>query len=71
MDHFKATVSFGRILPPKLEDIKSYFDEQAVPAAEAEVFFFYYQSLDWHSESGMPIHNWKEAAADWLYNLKN
>ncbi|GGF42438.1 hypothetical protein [Echinicola rosea] len=71
MNDFQPTLGFGHVVPPKLEDIKSFFSEFAIPVAEAEVFYYYYQSLGWHTENGMPVHNWKEAAQDWLYNLEN
>ncbi|WP_200978210.1 hypothetical protein [Echinicola sp. 20G] len=71
MNEPQTIYSFGRVVPPKLEQIISFFNEQAVPIAEAEEFFFYYQSMRWHNENGIPIHNWKEAAKDWLYNLEN
>ncbi|WP_226333021.1 hypothetical protein [Echinicola marina] len=71
MNNFQSQFSFGHIVPPQLEEIKTFFSEMAVPVAEAEVFFYYYQSMGWHAESGMPIRNWKEAAEEWLYNLEN
>ncbi|AWW33046.1 hypothetical protein DN752_04475 [Echinicola strongylocentroti] len=71
MNDVQLSFGFGQINPPTLDEVKTFFTAKAVPVAEAEVFYYYYQSLDWHSESGMPIHNWKEAAEDWLYNLEN
>jgi len=71
MDQLQTSCNFGRIVPPRLDEIKNFFSERAVPIAEAEVFFYYYQAMGWHTETGMPIHNWKEAADEWLYNLEN
>ncbi|UCS92247.1 hypothetical protein KZP23_16255 [Echinicola marina] len=71
MTTFQSQFSFGHILPPQLDEIKTFFSEMAVPVAEAEVFYYYYQSTGWHTEGGIPIHNWKEAAQEWLYNLEN
>lgn len=42
-----------------------------VPNSEAEVFFFYYQGLDWRNESGTPLRDWVMAADQWVWNLEN
>lgn len=62
---------FSRIVPPSLDQVKAYFNFLHVPAAEAEVFFFYYQGMDWHNEAGRPVRDWVMIADDWVWNLEN
>ncbi|AGA77655.1 hypothetical protein Echvi_1386 [Echinicola vietnamensis DSM 17526] len=64
-------LSFSRQVPPKLEEVKSYFNYLHIPEAEAEVFYFYYQGMDWKNETGTPIRDWVMAADEWVWNLEN
>lgn len=64
-------LSFSRNVPPKLEQVQAYFNSLQVPASEAEVFYFYYQGMDWCNESGIAIRDWIMAADDWVWNLEN
>lgn len=42
--------NFSRNVPPTLEQVQAYFNSLQVPASEAEVFYFYYQGMDWCNE---------------------
>lgn len=64
-------LNFSRNVPPSLEQVKAYFDFLHVPAAEAEVFYFYYQGMDWRNETGTAIQDWIMVADDWVWNLEN
>jgi hypothetical protein len=64
-------LSFSRNVPPTLEQVQAYFNSLHVPAAEAEVFFFYYQGMDWRNETGTPVRDWIMAVDDWVWNLEN
>ena len=65
------TPNFSRNVPPTLEQVQAYFNSFQVPASEAEVFYFYYQGMDWCNESGNSIRDWVMAADDWVWNLEN
>lgn len=61
----------GNQIPPKLDHVKIYFSQKNIPESEAEVFFFYYQDMDWKTETGTPVRDWKAAANEWVWNLEN
>ncbi|MEB2782820.1 hypothetical protein U3A58_20735 [Algoriphagus sp. C2-6-M1] len=63
--------NFSRNVPPSLEQVQAYFNSLQVPASEAEVFYFYYQGMDWCNESGTSIRDWIMAVDDWVWNLEN
>lgn len=71
MDQEAQNLDFSRNVPPALEQVKAYFNFLHVTAAEAEVFYFYYQGMDWRTESGSAIRDWVMAADDWVWNLEN
>ena len=64
-------LSFSRNVPPTLEQVQAYFNSLQVPASEAEVFYFYYQGMDWENEIGSAIRDWIMVADDWVWNLEN
>ncbi|QDH80436.1 hypothetical protein FKX85_15865 [Echinicola soli] len=39
--------------------------------SESEVFYFYYQGLDWKSELGSSLRDWVMAEDQWVWNLEN
>ncbi|WP_200979892.1 hypothetical protein [Echinicola sp. 20G] len=65
------TTGLANGIPPHINEVKSYFRYMNVPDSEAEVFFFYYQGLDWRNESGTPLRDWVMAADQWVWNLEN
>ncbi len=64
-------LNFSRNVPPTLEQVQAYFNSLQVPASEGEVFYFYYQGMDWRNEMGSAIRDWVMAADDWVWNLEN
>ena len=64
-------LNFSRNVPPTLEQVQAYFNSLQVPASEAEVFYFYYQGMDWRNESESPIRDWIMIADDWVWNPEN
>lgn len=54
-----------------LNVIIAYFSERQFPADEAELFYYYYASMDWHDDTGIKISNWIPLAKDWINNLQN
>lgn len=55
---------------PKLESVIRYFQKYAQSEHEAKVFFYYYESLGWHTEYQTAIRNWEPLAHDWIMNLE-
>lgn len=64
-------LSFSRNVPPTLEQVQAYFNSLQVPTSEAEVFYFYYQGMDWQHETGSPVRDWIMIADEWVWNLEN
>lgn len=64
-------LNFSRNVPPSLDQVKAYFNFLHVPISESEVFFFYYQGMDWRNEMGSPIRDWVMIADEWVWNLEN
>lgn len=56
---------------PQIEEVNNFFVSQNFPSEEGEVFYFYYQAMDWRNEKGMPLQDWKTAAFEWLWNLEH
>ncbi len=68
MNQEAQNLHFSRNVPPILEQVQSYFNSLRVTAAEAEVFYFYYQGMDWYNEMGSATRDWIMAADDWVWN---
>lgn len=56
---------------PQIDQIKMFFRERDVPSEEAELFFFYFESMEWRTDSDVPILDWKAAARQWIWNLEH
>tara|TARA_R110002074_G_scaffold112198_6_gene240236 strand:- start:25879 stop:26076 length:198 start_codon:yes stop_codon:yes gene_type:complete len=44
---------------PGLEKVNNFFTANDFPAEEGEVFFYYYQAMDWRNEYRIPVRNCK------------
>ena len=53
---------------PKLEEIKSYFQENNFPEQEGQKFFNYFKSVGWLVGGKTPMVDWKAAAQNWMLN---
>lgn len=71
MDTDANNPEFRKGMPPKLDHVKIYFSQKNISHEEAEVFFYYHQDLEWRTESGLPIIDWRAAANEWVWNLEN
>ncbi|MBW3467057.1 hypothetical protein [Arthrospiribacter ruber] len=60
-----------QLFSPDQDQVRNYFRQNDYPLEEADVFFFYYQSLGWRNENGTPLRDWKLAASSWMWNLEN
>ncbi|TVP54458.1 MAG: hypothetical protein EA341_00175 [Mongoliibacter sp.] len=56
---------------PGIEQVRSYFQKMDCPVEEAEVFYYYYQSLDWRNENGTILRDWRSVAINWMWNLED
>ena len=72
-DMLQAQIDFKvhEHLGPSMEEVRDFFCKKGYPVEEGEVFYFYYQSMDWRNERGNAVTDWKAAASDWLWNLDN
>jgi len=56
-------------MPPDEEVLLIYFDQKGAREM-AQDFFEEHEERDWKTPTGGIIHNWKVAAAEWLYNYR-
>lgn len=60
-----------RELNPKLEEVKSYFQENNFPELEAQKFFNYFSSNGWLVGGKTPMIDWQAASQNWILNSIN
>ena len=53
-----------KVTPPTLEEIQEYIAEKNYEV-DAQTFFDYYDSADWHDAKGNPVKSWKQRLATW------
>ncbi len=49
-----------KFIPPSLEEVITYFEENDYTKEAAEKAFYYYCAGDWKDRDGKPIKNWKQ-----------
>ncbi|MCH7415431.1 hypothetical protein MM213_18165 [Belliella sp. R4-6] len=54
---------------PTIGQVRSFFCERNVPLEEAELFFYFHESIGWRTDRGTPILDWKPLAKKWIGNL--
>ena len=59
------------IIPPKLEDVKTYFSSLETDENEAERFFNHFQSNGWLVGGKSKMKNWQASAKNWIMNLQS
>jgi hypothetical protein len=47
-------------IPPSIEEVKTYFEENGYTLDAAERAYKYYQSANWNDRGGNPVKNWKQ-----------
>jgi hypothetical protein len=52
--------------PPRIRDVKIYFNQQGMNAQEAVTFFKFYEEKLWISKKGNYFNNWKHLANQWI-----
>ena len=53
---------------PKIEELKTYFQENNFPEQEAQKFFNYFKSVGWLVGGKTPMVDWQAAAQNWMIN---
>lgn len=64
-------VNSSIVVKPKLEEVKSYFQENNFPELEAQKFFNYFSSNGWLVGGKTPMVDWQAAAQNWILNSIN
>jgi hypothetical protein len=59
------------IIPPKLDDVKTYFLSLETDEHEAERFFNHFQSNGWLVGGKSKMKNWQASAKNWIMNLQS
>jgi ribonuclease HI len=65
----KKVAGFGGQIPPQIDHVKIYFDQQELPQ-EAETFYSQHDRGKWKTITGQPVKNWKTEAVNWIWEIK-
>ena len=57
------------IIPPRLDDVKAFFETMEIDAIESERFFNHFQSNGWLVGGKSKMKNWQASAKNWILNL--
>jgi hypothetical protein len=57
---------FTRTMPPRIQDVKIYFNQKGMPDLEAEHFFLFYEKKEWKGKKGNFMKSWKNIAWSWI-----
>jgi hypothetical protein len=68
---FREKKESFEIIPPKLEDVKTYFISLGTEENEAERFFNHFQSNGWLVGGKSKMKNWQASAKNWIMNLQS
>lgn len=60
---------FTNHIPPRIEEVKVYFNQRGVKECEAEAFFLFYEAKNWTSKRGNYLKNWKTIAYHWIWSI--
>ena len=56
---------------PKIEEVKTYFEQNSFPEIEAQKFFNYFTSIGWLVGGKTPMVDWQASAQNWMINSVN
>ena len=70
MAHKKLRIGYGREVPPAMLHVEIYFYQKGAPNREAALFYATYEQIKWKNESGVSIKNWKVAANEWIWRIR-
>ena len=54
--------------PPKIEEVKTFFQQHSFPEVEANKFYNYFSSIGWLVGGKIPMIDWQAAANNWILN---
>ena len=57
---------FTAAIPPRYEDVKTYFLQKGINEAEATDFFLFYEKKRWTNRNGRFYKSWKKIALTWI-----
>lgn len=60
---------FTNVMPPRIDDVKTYFNQKGMPEKEAEVFFLFYDQKHWRNKKGNVLKGWKNSAWRWVQSV--
>ena len=58
-------------IPPRLEDLRAYFNVKKMKNFTPEQFFDYYETRNWSLGGGVPMRNWKACMRNWNRKHQN
>ncbi|MFD2889009.1 hypothetical protein [Chitinophaga cymbidii] len=58
-----------RCMPPSIDEVRIYFSQKGLSAAEAECFFFFYEKKGWKNKNGASFKKWKHIAYHWIADV--
>jgi len=67
----KKEIDIAEIIPPNIEDVKTFFIAMNTEETEAERFFNHFQSNGWLVGGKSKMKNWQAAAKNWIMNLQS
>lgn len=56
------------LIPPSLDQVKTFFKLESFPELEAQKFFNHFQSNGWKVGGKSPMKDWHAAARNWILN---
>ena len=60
----------GSAVPPSSFFVQVYFNQKGRTLLESTMFFQYYSASKWTTRRGKKIRDWKVAANNWIWNIK-
>lgn len=55
----------SRFVPPSLDDVRRYINDNGYTDVEPEKFHAYYAASDWNDKDGKPVKNWQQKIVSW------
>ena len=55
-------------VPPKLDEVTTFFKEEKYPELESKKFFYHFEANGWKVGGKTPMKNWQAAAHNWILN---
>jgi hypothetical protein len=56
-------------MPPKIQEVRIYFNQKGVPEKEADNFYSFYEKREWKSRKGIALKKWNDVAREWTQDI--